>query len=98
MDNRDSQPAAEPDRESLETQKWFRETGKLAIADCVWVENVGVCSYQPIVAAPEGFYTMLSAEGRIYMVPRDQLFMTTEEERDAYWLAQKTLTKTLRAK
>lgn len=71
---------------------WFRETRKLAIADVVYVEGIGLCSHQPDFSGPDKLmkgHRMMTVEGDIHFVQDDSLlFCTTREEKGKFPFAE----------
>lgn len=71
------------DRTPMTDFDWFQKSGHLAIADVVYVEDIGVCSHQPD-GVHEG-NRMLDVNGNIHLVSNDRLFYATPEEQAGYW-------------
>jgi hypothetical protein len=65
---------------------WFQKSQRLAIADIVYVNGIGLCSHQPEIGVPFTGHRLQDLDGNIHIIVDDRLlFLASREEMDEYW-------------
>ncbi len=72
-----------PNRTPMIEVDWFNPTERLAIADVVYVEGIGLCSHQPL--RPCDGHMVMDYKRFFYTVETDRLFEASQDERRLYW-------------